>query len=536
MSVSQNSISKVGVLLVHGVGEQRQFEHLEEVARNLVQVLQEQHEQSKNSTVPDETIVPDENRITRVTVDVRTTNDATFGSNQKNWKADDNAPVIISVEVGGEHVTELHLHEVWWADLDEPTTLKTQASFWKWGFALWLNPGYIKDSSKNDSNSVKDKNDSYRSNGKKIRLLDRFALFGVAMVIALTQPVLSILSLILRQLFDSKLKPDILVQYIGDVKLYQQKGRAAKGPLLDIGAPPREAIQRRMISALARMALDDNDRWYIMAHSLGTIVAFDSLNREENNSGDNSKKLFDYLDYDLKKRWKEQHETEDISKQVLFSKLRGFLSYGSPYSRFLTLWPAIVVPILNNRRYFNQDFVWINVYDPSDPVSAKIIRVPKEGGSSDNPNLESKNDNGELKPHKEYAYKTDSYHLLSHTSYLTFKAGQDDRLINLIANWLLKGGEFEPGQSNRWINDSRRISRRVRFQILIWFLLVLGIPIVLSLMAAVAQWLLKSTFPHWSTILLRAVIYIAVAVVVVLVAGSYEHLRRQIENKGKKQS
>ena len=41
--------------------------------------------------------------------------------------------------------------------------------------------------------------------------------------------------------------------------------------------PPRAAIRRRMIRAMIEVAEADYDRWYIIAHSLGTVVAWNGL-------------------------------------------------------------------------------------------------------------------------------------------------------------------------------------------------------------------------------------------------------------------
>ena len=100
--------TRVGVLLVHGIGEQRRFEHLEAEARQIVSALE-----ATQDTLP-------KDQRARVTVDVRTSADAGFKAEQQTWLAEDAASVRVDVLYPTGDLTEIHFREVWWADLDEP--------------------------------------------------------------------------------------------------------------------------------------------------------------------------------------------------------------------------------------------------------------------------------------------------------------------------------------------------------------------------------------------------------------------------------
>ena len=124
--------TRVGVLLVHGIGEQRRFEHLEAEARQIVSALE-----ATQDTLP-------KDQRARVTVDVRTSADAGFKAEQQTWLAEDAASVRVDVLYPTGDLTEIHFREVWWADLDEPADPWHRIRFWAWGFSQWALRGFRK--------------------------------------------------------------------------------------------------------------------------------------------------------------------------------------------------------------------------------------------------------------------------------------------------------------------------------------------------------------------------------------------------------
>ena len=259
---------RVGILVAHGIGEQLQFEHLEEVVRNIASALQ------VNSN------------LNSVQVNINVSGDAPYRSEHQTWRGERTATAIIEVIDKSKKRTNLEFREVWWSDLDEPNSFQTFLSFWGWSLSLWTKPRY-------DEKKVGTANKDMRlpghnpenqeqllpENGEPIRLWHRFYLLLVSFVILLLLPLLWILGRALRSILGIEIRPDILVEYLGDVKLYQQDARERKGPLIDLGkkTPPRFSIRRRIIKAFVEMALEDYDRWYVLSHSLGTIVAFNGL-------------------------------------------------------------------------------------------------------------------------------------------------------------------------------------------------------------------------------------------------------------------
>ncbi|MEA5509460.1 hypothetical protein VB715_06760 [Crocosphaera sp. UHCC 0190] len=419
---------RVGVLVVHGIGEQRKFETVEEIVRDVATALK-----------ADKTL--------KVRIIVNEQNTGAYAASQQTWQADDDKePVIIEIRDDQNNLTQLAFSEVWWADLGERTSLQTQMTFWGWGLSLWSRKQYA-DINLATSDQMSPPQD-INGNKPQMDFNGRLRFFWVSLVILLVLPVLSFLSVILRKVLGFDLRPDILVQYLGDIKLYQQGRRQGKGPLVDLGQRPRLSIRRRMVKGLVEMSLRNYDRWYVLSHSLGTIVAFNGLMETE-------EALPNYLNEDLWRRWQyvsptkaKKDLTDDdinnmlpsrpawlnnndiVSRSDLFRNLQGFMTYGSPLSKFGVVWPAIV-PVNKDNSVFNSKFEWLNVYDPTDPVAGRTALFNfKTIGDKQQP--------------QEIAYKAEAIHLLSHVEYLNYKPGRKTPLVKQLGYWLLTGEAFQP--------------------------------------------------------------------------------------------
>jgi len=630
--------------LVHGIGEQCQFEHLESEARNIAMSLRKSAaktnrknvetalknlagqtnennfkealkaaiEKIKNgniATAIQELAIQtkDDNIATKfqdlvakipeltkfelaelaakklagkaqvVQIAVNSFPSAVFGAEQETWHDGRRAPVMVEVydEENDKIIqtTQIYFHQVWWADLDEPTTLWSEIRFWLWGLSLWTING------KFDSGLPGSKRMKRPNNVKKCQTTitgwTRLRLFWVSLVILLILPVLSLLNFVLRRLLALKIPPpDILAQFIGDVKLFQQEKRIGKGPLQDLGSPPRVTLRRRMIRGLVEMALRPYDRWYVLAHSQGTVLAFNGIM-------ETAQSLPNYLTKDLwrrciaksliRKAQKCEELTGDeketmqpsfpswrnkdyiLDRRELFKNLRGLLTYGSPLSKFAALWPAIV-PLNEDSYVFykdpnhpQKDFQWLNVYDPTDPVAGETqpFKVEKNPDKSTYKAAEP----------IDIPYKANRFHLLSHVEYLTFSKGDGPRLVDIIADWLLEGN-LTVNKDNLTLFTNKLLAQRgtpgwptlnliTSYQVLrvaIWVFAAFLIGSLLSvLISAVPQlssyfqpitsfvlnlispWLQLSVMPLWLkfifTAFLGGISYILFAAIVVLITG-----------------
>jgi hypothetical protein len=432
--------TRVGVLFVHGIGEQKRFEFLESEVRNIAAALTAQF-----------------NDGTAVRVEVRTSPDAAFLAEQETWQADGVAPVMIEIvkkpSEPDKEITEIEFREAWWADLDEPTTLRSQVQFWWWALSMWtIRPklssslgGFKHMRTPNNPTSIK----------RRVTFTGRVRLLVTAAIFLLILATFTWVNLLLARVLGLRIPgPEVIVNALGDVKLFQQDRRIGKGPLIDIGERPRVTLRRRMVRALVRMALGKYHRWYVFAHSQGTILSLNGLMEWES-------ALPNYLDQALWKKCEDAgigvkgaaltaDQTSDmmprrpgwldnndiISRCKLFKKLEGYMTYGSPLEKFVVLWPAIV-PLNKDETVFNEKFKWINVYDATDPVAGPVLSYGPETDEGPTP--------------QNISYKANSIHLLSHIHYLKFNNHRTDSLVDTVANWLLTGVLPPPAKNSmRW--------------------------------------------------------------------------------------
>jgi hypothetical protein len=254
----------------------------------------------------------------------------------------------------------------------------------------------------------------------------------------------------------------VLTNYISAVKLYTQRRRFGPGlpghpeEFLDaVGDPPRVSIRRRMIRAIADVAANRYDRWYILAHSQGSAVAFNGL----------METAYAWPGYLDERRWKRlcragfagpargdrelpraensrtlpprpswASDRDIVFRDIIFERFRGFLTFGSPLAKFAAIWPALVPK--SRERAFRPKTPWLNLYDPIDPVSGRLFAF---NGQSD-----------EECPHAtDLGYAAGWILLLAHLNYFTRREGHVDAATATV-HWLLTDctGEFRAGRSS----------------------------------------------------------------------------------------
>src|SRR5579872_3495400 len=113
---------KVGLLFVHGIGEQKRWEFLTGTATQFAELMRQ----------------TDDKAAVSVAVTDRT----------KDWKyppgepdKSSGAPVSLSVSFAGDDI-DFECHEVWWADLGSRSGLGDVITFWIWGLGQWCAPIY----------------------------------------------------------------------------------------------------------------------------------------------------------------------------------------------------------------------------------------------------------------------------------------------------------------------------------------------------------------------------------------------------------
>lgn len=416
-----DDVERIAILVVHGIGEQRRFEFLESIASNLYRAL------SKNPQ-------------RRASLQIRKGDQATRHSEKDSWRE---APVFVTwLKPGGTQIEAL-FREVIWADLDIPMTWRGWLKLVGWALGIsgvrpFLKAGEVEDLQQLGMCPPKSLTDSER-------FWVRLQLFGISLLFFFLLTSADILYGLLTRLsyrvyWLNKLRA-IIYNYLGDVKLYQDWFLRDEDQVETLGEKSRVAIRRRMVRALAVTAAEVESGflrgYYVFAHSLGTVVAFNALMEHE-------LALPNYLTREewtaLSPAFKKQANEDAPAKQMpqrslwlgardaiqrsrLFAGLRGFLTMGSPLDKFAAVWPAIV-PV-NGQPLATSTVEWINVADLQDIVAGSIDLFPTCAPARGVGGLELCN--------VEWA---DQRSLLSaHTSY--WKSGPNDgRLIDRVIPWL----------------------------------------------------------------------------------------------------
>jgi hypothetical protein len=437
-------MEQVGVILVHGIGEQRRFQHLDGQLRDLVESLAGHDD------------------VQRVSVDISAGRAAAFHAEQDTWNVGPEATVTVTVEHtlrGAPTDTQLKVHEVWWADVNEPYSLAKQFRFWLWGLAIWAHPG-----KRRSGLGSADRVAPPEVPGGK-EAWDRLRLYMVACFFALLGFSIGTLTFLAKRLLllQTPAVLRVLSNYLSSVKLYNQSWRYGAGlvwaheDFLDaVGDPPRVSVRRRMIRTIADVACNNYDRWYILAHSQGSVVAFNGLM-------ETAYAWPGYLDQD---QWVRLCQTglagpalpsllvpagrlmprrpgwaaaRDIAyRRRIFSRLRGLLTYGSPLEKFAGIWPALV-PI-SREPAMPVDVSWLNLVEPTDPVAGRLLAYDQQPVAC-------------CPQAVDIGYAGSWWLLLSHLKYLTRRRAQPDAATATIT-WLLTDNaalfSAPPGASADW--------------------------------------------------------------------------------------
>ncbi|MFM8532229.1 MAG: hypothetical protein ACKOEC_01320 [Acidimicrobiia bacterium] len=428
---------RIGVLLVHGIGNQKPNEHLINEARNIVAALGEQVASitvSAEPAIAEETpkkFVPDYAK-NMVRADVRT-------------------------KSGEDKCFEFN--EVYWAELGEPPTLMRQISFWFWALSMWTVAG------REHSILPGLNSDMYVPKGDRFRPGYRFMLGFLGILFFLGAGTVGLINMIADRLKLPRIPiSGLLANYIGDVMLYTQPLRVVDPTASEIGQPPRVQIRARMVDALIEFAGRNYDRWYVVAHSLGTVVAFNGLMEtvaalpnyltKERWAEVKASPLYEQLQKDvpdlmLPRRPTWLSKRDGISRKRLFSRLQGLLTYGSAIGKFHGIWP-IMVPVNQDEFVFHKNFQWMNVYDWMDPVSGPLVGFttekygPFDKSTGEESTAGSRLVNGDFSAARiqhNISYSAGPVWLQSHLQYLSYPSAAYVRpkpfLVLGLASWLI---------------------------------------------------------------------------------------------------
>lgn len=460
---------RIGILVVHGMGEQEPHEHLNDVAKSLVRACQCKYGRSNVLELNDAHDQINESSCTECGMKRRIT-------------------ILVRSDCATFSETKIELQEVYWADIDEDpqgswNQFKHQIAFWCWAFSQWGRKRYsLLDTGLPGSKRMREPGPV----GNGTMLCTRCRLFGVGVAFLLLGMSWELLRFIVRRLRIVIGGSGVLARYLGDVLLYTENRYRYRPSNVKTTDAPRDAIRRRMVGGLLEMSLKSYDRWYILAHSLGSVVAHNALMEL-------AEALPNYLDREQWDRTQQNDhtckgpETENrkmrparppwlanddaIKRATLFKSLKGFCTYGSPLDKFATLWPAVVPINCDTKPLAGCE--WINVYDPMDPVGAEL-------------NLYDKG-----KPFKprNITYNASLLFLLAHNKYL--QRSSSDAFAARLAQWVVEGKCFDSTNSKKFDRGPMRVFLRSTLQIAWWFVLsaLAASPYIwLLIMATCSDW------------------------------------------------
>jgi hypothetical protein len=380
---------RIGLLFVHGIGEQARFDHLRSSVREVAELMR-LTDPSASVTIVDR-IGPDAERPIAPL-------------------AGEAAPISLDYRSDTQRV-RFECREVWWGDLGARAGVMDSLAFWLWGLGQWCAPIHRELDPSRTSQAEKGgaiaRAEAQRGApvtrklaflphsvvGRPREIWARIQLLLAAFAAAFIASTWWLAKRLLATLFGQAPSPTIIVQYVGDVRTYTARARPGDTPLSDPGHPRRVAIRRRMVGEMVAMAASGVERWYVLAHSLGTVVAYNGLTEIGHT-------LPNYLTEKQWEKapapWKRDPATirrpdaeiarmmparpawladEDvIDRRQLFARLRGFLTYGSPLDKFAGLWPRIVATAgdRTDGSPFPNDCEWINLYGLTDPVAGHL--------------------------------------------------------------------------------------------------------------------------------------------------------------------
>ncbi|MEA2841148.1 MAG: hypothetical protein QOF41_2478 [Methylobacteriaceae bacterium] len=373
---------------------------------------------------------------------------------------------------------EILLHEVWWADVNEPYSIAKQVRFWLWGLSIWSYPRKTDSDAPGFAAMIKPVIPRFDA---RRRLTVRLQLFAISTLFLMAAFPLGIGVVLAKRLLNLS-PPDFiqtLVNYVSGVKLYNQRRRRGAALLsksnndfIDaMSEPPRISVRRRMIETIVDVALQNYSRWYVLAHSLGSVVAQNGLMepaetlahylgkekwellKSKGGAGPNPREdgtryfAIEESQLSLPRRPTWLSSSEVVYRDLVLSGFKGLLTYGSPLEKFAAIWPPRVA-INRAEPHFAAGAEWINIYDPVDPVSGVLCAF----------NPQSLN-NGCVPRLVNIGYRTDWKLLYAHLRYLNLTDSSGTDLGDAVAYWIANGREFRVPEKprERWFKPYDRV-------------------------------------------------------------------------------
>lgn len=439
LSKRPSNPSRIGLILVHGIGDQKKHEHLENVTRHFLK------------------IIGDTKGVSKVSVNA-----------YPGYRT--SAPVTLMVDhIGDKNPdTLIDIHEVWWRDLGDERTYGRIFRFWAWIASIAGTRGQFGDET--EDYALPDNTSATR---KRVGIPTRLRLFLTnTFFFVMLAPLwlASTISNMIPGLPKIRLL-DSIYSYMSSIKLFQELNDNLKGTLEDFDQPRRFSIQRKVIKLVVEMHRQGYDRWYIAGHSLGSVIAVKAIF-----AGDVGfarmldKHTYDSLPAELRielpapiepypdepkcPNW--LRETAGINASAILSRCRGFIAWGSPLETFARTWPATLP--MHRHTVFHDDFEWINIYDAADPVASPLS------------SFSYRTENSPIRYPTNISVHSHLFIALAHTRYLHTESLHDSerKVGNALITWMLgEHRKFSGAQSDAGLIPMTKLEESARRAIII---------------------------------------------------------------------
>lgn len=501
-------IERIGLLFVHGIGEQKRFEHLTASVSQIAELMERSDPRARVSVV-----------------------DRTDGWTQPPGDPHPLglAPMTLSVRSPDTQI-DFECYEVWWADLGSRSGVWDVISFWIWGLGQWCAPIYREiDASRLDKD---DTESSEKPTSSLVKLPKgivgdmaqepwaRFKLLLAGVAAAFAAVTWSLAKRLAGALLGQAPSPTLIVQYVGDVRTYTEAGGPGLGTPTDPGQPRRVGIRRRMVSEMVAVATQPLDGWYVLAHSQGTVVAYNGLTEIGHTlpnylSEAQWRGLPAALTHDpgcairrdienmMPSRPPWLADGDVINRPAMFANLRGLLTYGSPLGKYAALWPRIVATatdrVNKNDTTFPSGCRWINFAAPQDPVAGMF--------SSSFPTGHDDFLHNAIPPVEDVRTPLGPDLVLAHIRYLAGyeRYARGTRVVqsSLLMRWLLGDQpSFAPPAPGRSADAYRIAALAFGYLFLVWLLWMAAVLVFTGLRAG--SWAIgSSTSAPWCEAVLR---------------------------------
>ena len=210
-------VERIGIVLVHGIGEQRRFQHLDSQMRYLLRALR---------------VLEKKGLVQEMSVDIAWSPAAAFAADQDTWQSGQKPSITVTIDhtlrgPAAPTRTKLLVHEVWWADVNEPYSLGKQFRFWLWGLAAWTIPERRQAGHPRTANRV------FPPVVNSSKLWDRLRLYMVGVFFVLLGYSVGTFAFLASRLLNWQ-TPNLLrtaTNYLSGVKIYNQERRYGPGLL-----------------------------------------------------------------------------------------------------------------------------------------------------------------------------------------------------------------------------------------------------------------------------------------------------------------